>query len=121
MSPLSGCKDDLFECSTSTISDIDQLDGNTSIPPDSPPLKKCGRGPPPQHTTITKMDRLSAAISLPTVATYNLRSLLPKQKNLTTDVKERKVDCAFLQEIWTSEDNKNHQLETEKLLELDLI
>ena len=117
MSPLSGCKDDLFECSTSTISDIDQLDGNTSIPPDSPPLKKCGRGPPPQHTTITKMDRLSAAISLPTVATYNLRSLMPKQKNLTTDVKERKVDCAFLQEIWTSEDNKNHQLETEKLLE----
>ena len=43
---------------------------------------------------------------------------MPKLKNLTLDVTERKVDCAFLQEIWTSDDNRNHQIEAEKLLEL---
>ena len=117
MSPhsnLSGCDENWLENSISNISDIDQLDGNNSI--DSPPPKICG-DPPPQQTG-TKIDRLSAATCLPTVATYNVRSLLPKLKSLVTDVTERNIHCAFLQEIWTSEENKNHQLEAEKLLEL---
>ena len=31
---------------------------------------------------------------------------------------ERSVQCAFLQEIWEAEPNKNFQLEVEKILEL---
>ena len=119
MSPhsnLSGCDENWLENNVSTISDIDQLDGNNSIL-DSPPPKICGRDPPPQQTGA-KIDRLSAATCLPTVATYNVRSLLPKLESLVTDITERSIQCAFLQEIWTSEENKNHQLEAEKLLEL---
>ena len=65
-----------------------------------------------------KQDKICAAICLPTVATYNLRSMLPKIGNLTTDILEREIDCAFLQEIWENEDNANHQFEIEKLLEI---
>ena len=56
---------------------------------------------------------------LPTVATYNLRSLIPKVHNLKTDILERCVDLAFLQEIWEQSDNDHHQSEIEKLFELN--
>ena len=52
------------------------------------------------------------------MASYNLRSLLPKVESLTTDVLERSIDCGFLQEIWEAEDKKDFQLEIEKMLEL---
>ena len=102
---------------------IGQLDGNNSISDSNyddsnSPLPPPHWHPPPPPLGLPKHDRISAALCLPTVATYNLRSLPPKLGNLTTDVLERKIDCAFLQEIWTNDDNKNHQLEAEKLLEL---
>ena len=84
------------------------FDNSSDIPPP----------PPPPLPVPDKQDKISAAGCLPTIATYNLRSLLPKIGNLTTDILERKIDCGFLQEIWEQEDNVNHQFEIEKLLEL---
>ena len=105
----------------SDISLIWQLDGNmtnlsdvnisdNSIYPPHP------LPPPPPQPVSDMPDRISAARCLPVVATYNLRSLLPKIGSLTTDILERKIDCGFLSEIWEQDDNKNHQFEIEKLL-----
>ena len=106
------------------ISTIGQLDGNitnistSSKPPQpTPPTKS---PPPPQYTPLylvsNKSDKITAAISLPTVATYKMRSLLPKIGNLTTDILERQIDVSFLCKIWEQEHNKHHQFELEKLL-----
>ena len=43
----------------------------------------------------TPYDKISMAASLPTVASYNLRSLFPKIRNFSTDIIERNVDVAF--------------------------
>ena len=98
---------------------IGQLDGNTSS------LSDCNsfpnHTPPPQSPppVSDKQDKITAARCLPKVATYNLRSLLPKIVSLSTDILERKIDCSFLSEIWEQVDNINHQFEIEKLLELN--
>ena len=83
----------------SDISDIGQLGGNVSVPE-------------------VKADKISAALCLPTVASYNLRSLFPKIRSLKIDLIERKVDVGFLSEIWEQKQNCEHQFEIEKMLEL---
>ena len=82
----------------SDISDIGQFDGNVSVP--------------------SKPDKITAAISLPTVATYNCRSLFPKIESLKTDLLERKIDVGFLVEIWEQKQNFEHKFEVEKMLEI---
>ena len=66
-----------------------------------------------------RSDKFSTALYLPTVATYNLRSLMPKARNLTTDILERSVELALLTEIWENSSNLEHKMEIEKMLELD--
>ena len=68
---------------------------------------------------MKKADKISAALNLPIVATYNLRSLMPKILCLKNDIFERSVDIGFLQETWEQSDNKTHQFEIEKMLEID--
>ena len=63
-------------------------------------------------------DRVSIALNLPVVATYNLRSLMPNIRNLRTDLLERKIDLAFLQEIWEQSENTDHIHEIEEMLEI---
>ena len=72
---------------------------------------------PPSHSRVNQ-SKISTALSLPTVASYNLRSMLPKLENLTTDLLERKIDCGFCQEIWYKETDKKQNYEIEKMLEL---
>lgn len=96
-----------------TVSSLSDLNSNGNVT--NPTLHPPPSPPPP---VSAKQDKISAARCLPTVATYNLRSLLPKIGCLTTDVLERKIDCGFLTEIWEHEDNSTHQFEIEKLLEL---
>ena len=86
---------------SSDISDIGQFDGNVSV---------C--------STNVKTDKITAALSLPTVATYNLRSLFPKIESLKTDLLERKIDVGFLSEIWEQTHNSDHRFEIEKMLEI---
>ena len=95
--------------SESDASIINQLDGNVSV---SSNVTSVGNDI--QHKQIHKIkptkckqkpilekkqDKISIAHNLPTVASYNLRSLLPKKDSLITDILERSVQCAFLQEI----------------------
>ena len=83
------------------MSDIGQLDGNVSV---------C--------STNVKTDKFTAALNLPIVATYNLRSLMPKIESLKTDLLERQIDVGFLTEIWEQEHNSDHRFEIEKMLEM---
>ena len=85
----------------SDISEIGQFDGNVSVPP-----------------TPTKIDKITASLHLPTIASYNCRSAFPKIESLKTDLKERAIDVGFLTEIWEQKQNKIHQYEVEKMLEL---
>ena len=83
---------------------LSQLDGNVSISSSS---------------SSPNLDRNQTALSLPTIATYNLRSLLPKVNSLKTDILERQIDIAFLQEIWEDSENSNFQEEIEKMYQLN--
>ena len=97
------------------ISDIGQLDGNIS---NLSAMGSYDGDPPPPPPPGRKCDKITAALTLPKVATYNLRSLSPKVGNLTTDILERSIDVSFCTEIWEQEHNKDHQFEIEKLLEI---
>ena len=90
-------------CDNSIISDIGQLDGNVTI---------CSDSVQPNRKTV-EPDKIQAAVSLPTVATYNCHSLFPKIKSLKTDLLERHFDVGFLTEIWQQTHNSEHNLEIE--------
>ena len=96
-------------CDKNNVSNIPQCDGNQSLSESS-----CTNDRVPNNP-----DKIACALHLPTVATYNMRSLFPKIGNLKTDLKERKIDCAFMSEIWEKKENKNHKMQIEKMLELD--
>ena len=100
-----------------------QLDGNVSICSDNG--NNTQRFPTPKlfkgglQNKKPKQDKISTALNLPIVATYNVRSLIPKICSLKNDILERSVDLALIQEIWEQHDNKSHQFEIEKLMEID--
>ena len=101
--------DNLSGSDTSIISDIGgQVDGNTSI---------CSNQPKPSDRNV-KTDKFTVALSLPTVATYNCRSLFAKVESLKRDLLERAIDVGFLVEIWEQSHNSEHRYEIEKMLEL---
>ena len=70
------------------------------------------------NSSNVKQDKITAALNLPTVATYNLRSLFPKVESLKRDLLERKIDVGFLTEIWEQTHKKEHRFEIEKMLEI---
>ena len=44
---------------------------------------------------------------------------MPKIESLKTDLTCRKIDVAFLQEIWENRENQQHSLQVERMLELN--
>ena len=94
--------------SESCQTDILQLDGNDSVNSESSPTN---------NPTCVRPDKITSALSMPVVATYNMRSLFPKIGNLKTDILERNIQVAFLCEIWEKSENKMHQQEIENMLE----
>ena len=73
---------------------------------------------PVNCTPNVKIDKISASNNLPTVASYNCRSLFPKIESFKTDILERQIDVGFACEIWEKTENKVHRQEIEKMLEL---
>ena len=59
------------------------------------------------------------ALGLPTIGSYNVRSLFPKIKSFKIDIIERGVDVAFVSEVWEQKENQGHALEIEKMLEIN--
>ena len=64
------------ECGNSTISDIGRINGSDSVCSDI--VNPIGHGVVNTGKGNLKQDKVNAALSLPTVATYNLHSLFPK-------------------------------------------
>ena len=102
-------------CESESLSIINQLDGNASVC-NSDNLDISSRQ---QRIRNKKIDKITAALNLPIVASYNLRSLMPKIQSLKTDILERSVDLSFLQEIWEKSEDKTHQFVIESMLEID--
>ena len=94
------------------LSNIIQLDGNNSISHlESESDNSVIISPHPCP------DKIEAALHLPTVATYNMRSLFPKIGNVKTDLLERGISVGFFSEIWEKSENKSHKFEIEKMME----
>ena len=72
--------------------DIQQYDGNVSI------ISESENNP--------RKDKVTAALNLPIMATYNVRSLFPKICNFRTDMMERNISVSFVSEIWQGSDKK---------------
>ena len=64
------------------------------------------------------MNKVDTAINLPTIATYNLRSLFPKLGNVKNDIIEREIDAAFCCEIWEKVKIKHTSLKLRGCLRL---
>ena len=64
-------------------------------------------------------DRTDTITTLPTVATYNMRSFFPKIENFKTDMKERNIQISFLSEIWQKSDDKDQQAQIQSMCEVD--
>ena len=105
--PLSNKDNDYYLLGT-------QLDGNNTLLSNSTSSDDCSPTRVPHN-----IDRITCAVNLPTIATYNCRSLFPKLGNIKTDIIERTIDVAFLCEIWEKKENKNHQKQIETLLETE--
>ena len=87
------------------------MDGNESIVSESESQA--------QTSNIKRQDKITAALNLPTVATYNVRSLFPKIRNFKTNMLERLISVSFISEIWERADKKLHCLEIENMLEMN--
>ena len=105
-----------------TDSDIIQLDGNCSVLSSSDSNYVSNNLANSENLSESgdsaKSDKITASLHLPTIATYNCRSVFPKIESLKTDLKERAIDVSFLTEIWEQKQSKIHQYEVEKMLEL---
>ena len=69
--------------------------------------------------TLKRNNKILNAVTLPKVACYNMRSLMPKIKMLAADIKDRSCSLALLSEIWEKADNKKHQMKIEELYEME--
>ena len=103
--------------SESVISDIDQLDGNASVSTDKD--LDWGKNCHTQPKIKLRAKNASVAHHLPVVSVCNFRSFFPKLNNFKTDFFERQIDVSLCSEVWYQEENKHHQKEIEKMLELD--
>ena len=63
-----------------------------------------------------KPDKITAALDLPAIATYNMRSIWPKLGNVKIDLIERHISLGFFCEIWQKSENRSHEQEIEKML-----
>ena len=111
-----------------SLSDFCQLDGNASFCSDisssipviignrpknyAPNIRKNTR------ITIRRDNKVLAAVFLPKVSCYNMRSLMPKVNSFATDMEDRDIGVALLTEIWEKIENKRHQRKIEELYEM---
>ena len=73
----------------------------------------------PTRKTLRRDNDVVLPGVLPALASYNMRSLFPKIKNLSLDIMEREIGLAFLSEIWEKEESKEHQYKLEEMFEMN--
>ena len=90
---------------------IVQLEGNCSV------LSNNESESDSSSTSGRCMNKVATVGCLPTIATYNVRSLFPKVGNIRTDMLEHGITLEFFSEIWEGSENKKYKFEIENLLE----
>ena len=70
---------------------------------------------PACYTTIRRNKNENKVLSLPIITCYNFRALKSKLYNFCDDMKERSVDCSFLNEIWTVDGDAEFEEEVEEM------
>ena len=66
-----------------------------------------------------RIKNASVATHLPVVTVCNMRSFFPKVENFKLDFLEHQVEASLLCEVWHKIEDKRHELEIEKMLEMD--
>ena len=66
-----------------------------------------------------QQDKITTAVDLPAIASYNMRSIFPKLGQLKIDLIERDISLGFFCEIFQKSENKNHAEKIEKMLEME--
>ena len=114
------------------MSSIPQLDGNLSLNESENSMSMSNNLSASKQSLLTpllsqttadkgshkKKKKSNIALDLPTVASYNCRSLFPKLESLKIDLIERKIDCAMASEVWQQSENKEHSAKIEEMLEI---
>ena len=72
----------------------------------------------PVRKILKRDNKLIQAATVPKLACYNMRSLMPKVTSLATDLEDRSCSLAILTEVWEKLENKKHQLKLEELYEM---
>ena len=81
------------------------------------PVQGEGRLAPARHV-VRRDEGLVAALSLPAITLYNMRSIWAKAGSLADDILFRHTDICFLTEIWESLESKKHKYKIEEMLEM---
>ena len=76
---------------------------------------------PPMYKVLRRENRCVEAMNLPLILSYNMRSIWGKLKHLADDIHERCGEIIFLSEVWEKSQNKKHQKQIEKMLEMENI
>ena len=96
------CTEDVKSSIYNCTEKIPQMDGNDSI---STVNSENSVNSLPQQFNPKNLKKYEVALNLPTVASYNVRSLFPKIRSFKTDMLIRAVSVAFVSEIWEQKEN----------------
>ena len=76
---------------------------------------------PAVHRVIRRENKCIQALSLPTILSYNMRSIWGKLSSFAEDIHERDCQISFLCEVWEKSENRKHQMKIEEMLEMSNI
>ena len=76
---------------------------------------------PAVRQVIRRKNKCIQALSLPTILSYNMRSIWGKIRSLAEDMHEREGEICFLSEVWEKQENKKHKQKIVEMLEMSNI
>ena len=82
------------------------------------PIKTFSERETPVRNVIRRSNKCIQALSLPTILSYNMRSLWGKLNSFATDMEERSGEISFLCEVWEKSEDLQHQNRIEEMLEM---
>jgi hypothetical protein len=82
-----------------------------------PHMKSSDRQPAVRRV-IRRENKCVQALSLPTILSYNMRSIWGKLTSFAEDMHERDCQISFLCEVWEKSENRKHQQKIEEMLEM---
>ena len=82
------------------------------------PYRELPARQPAVRRVIRRENKCIQALSLPTIVSYNMRSIWSKINSFSEDMHERSAEIGFLCEVWEKSESKKHQKKIEEMLEM---